>query len=797
MRNKKLLWILGIVILAVNSLVVTALSNPFSWISSRLSGGVGILAVVVNTVIIALLLYFAVTVFKLLEFPKAGTARTVFVIVLLLLSLYLSVGISKTSAGNYEFIWSKPVVSEVKDYLFSSGEGGKSVGILRPSRILIFTGAALIFSWFFIGFLKIGGGNNNRFDTALAVLIAAEATRAGMSKGMLIFVGQIIALFMFYRQFQKEEKRHWLVAFTWGYVIQSLVVSILFKPEDRIWASWLLTMVRIPHSAVGLIWLVIGIFAILPIIVSVGLFASKKNKEAKDKENLLGKCISHISSSIKDIMNKIPYLAKHVEQRYSTPEGQFPFMFRKLRVELITHMNYLLRLQVYHSKRIAVERVQADSEKVFRTTSQTRAGGSIKTNAFDYKVGRKIGQLTQEKPTWEGNIVPDSTWCRFGWYYDSISDVGNRTSRPASEYGWAKMKYAIHELMQQFKFVLENVNGLVDPSHQTDLQVHIERGKSEVIEHYFAQTAESRRRFVGHFNRYGAMQIPHALSWQMMDQNNIGRSGWFKHNYRFARSKALPLCIPAKFDNHGNLTEDKSRKPVYYKEPVGNVEEGEYGQDTKLWEIDSRGRFVYDIAILEHVTLKNPSQLPEFIEKDKKKIDGTLERGKMYYRQVFPEDAWNMVSVEEICSSVIKDWWLFTKDFQGGKSHPFSKVVSGYLQCIENGKFDFAKHYKEYIEEGKTTPGDSNPAFDREALKDPGEFQFRGKKLYFENEVEGEPLNDYPCISLLGLNDYIRAMVKRLTFEEDLVEKHLTDYTWIAKGEKKMFTRYVKEGEKK
>jgi len=800
MRNKKLLWILALV-LVVSSVMAEAaigdtfrnmgnsIGNTFGSIGNSLSGamrgiggGVGLIQLIVNTIIIGVFIYIVINITGItFGENKSKTAKFIFVIVIIFLAGALAFKI-----GN-QWIWNENAfIRPLFRFLFS---GEDPLGILRPSRILIFIGGSLLLSWLFISTIKIGQGKN-KVDIAIAILLAADMTHEGLTTNWLVTLGQVISIWLLYRQFKREGETGW----SWSAAVSSaglvIWISAIAFPEKGFFAvRWMGEWFK----TIGLYGSMIFILVLVIVLSAVGLFRSKKEKEAKEESQWKEKGVPYVTAVIKDIMNKIPWLSKHLEQRYVTPEGQFPIMFRKLRIELITLMNYLLRVQVYHSKRRAVEKIMKQAEKAFGDTSQTRAAASIKTNAYDYKVGEKVGQLKQDEPKWDGNNVPDSIWKRFGWYYDTIAEGGERKSRPTAEYGWAKSKYGIHKLMVEFKNLLEQVDVLKGRSRDVDMLAKIERGK-KIIDDWFEGIDDAHRRFNGHMKRYGLMQVPHTYGWQIFDQNNVGMGGWFKRYYKFARKDAKPLCIPVVLDGKGNMKIDNTRPVVYYKDPVGVVEDGEYGMDKKLHEVDSRGRFVNDIGHLKHITKGPAGEPPEFISNDLGKINGRLNG--LYYRKVMPQDTWNMSSFETICSSMIKDWWLFTKDFQGGESHPNSKVVSGYLQCIENGKFDFEKYYNSYVDK-TATPGESNPAFDREAIKDPGTFQFRGKKYYFEEEIKGEPTNHYPCISLFGLNDYIRAMVKRLTAEEELVEKHFKDYVWASKKEGEMFTKRIEEGENK
>ncbi len=88
----------------------------------------------------------------------------------------------------------------------------------------------------------------------------------------------------------------------------------------------------------------------------------------------------------------------------------------------------------------------------------------------------------------------------------------------------------------------------------------------------------------------------------------------------------------------------------------------------------------------------------------------------------------------------------------------------GYSDFYDESKIPFHNRFK----------GPDNPAFDRRALKDPGEFgpvKFIGRKGYsdsMEDIQRYSEKNPYPALSAMGMTLYLPALVERDV--DDIVE---------------------------
>ena len=256
--------------------------------------------------------------------------------------------------------------------------------------------------------------------------------------------------------------------------------------------------------------------------------------------------------------------------------------------------------------------------------------------------------------------------------------------------------------------------------------------------------------------RYGLSQFRDSIRWVMLEINN--KNGWYRHPYKFASLDARPWIVEAelKRDNKGKIKGtgrivSRTRK----MENIDVKKKGDYGEVEKyLWEVDNTGRFSDDI---------------NSIMIEGKDLNGEIgNRNTVFFRKIDAEDVYQGDELKQIASNITQEWTFFKDDFISGYLHPLSHTWKDYQEAHERKDWGY-KNLKKISTPQKGADG----AFDREALKDPGNFQYRGKKVYYdqnEDELrEEEPRNYYPAISILGLTDYLIDLItKQLKEEEEM-----------------------------
>lgn len=102
----------------------------------------------------------------------------------------------------------------------------------------------------------------------------------------------------------------------------------------------------------------------------------------------------------------------------------------------------------------------------------------------------------------------------------------------------------------------------------------------------------------------------------------------------------------------------------------------------------------------------------------------------------------NVTNYQEEIHKLVKEWDRFFIDLQTGKYHPLSRSYADYDSQIRARNYNFSNI-------GYTAPDVSRPAFDQEALKDPGFFDYEGN--------EGN--SPYPTLSTRGLSLFISNII--------------------------------------
>ena len=183
---------------------------------------------IVNTIIISLVVYFGLGLLGV--DPKTPQGKVGIVILVILVSAMIAQNIEKD-----KWLWDSENFQAAKDYLFGPdkeienkvkipkkekvggifGFGGKEVdvteekitkqivgGILRPEapnyRLLIFITSALLFVWFFTGFLM--PQSNVKLSVAIAIILAANLARTGTPTSSVIALGEAFAILLVGKQ---------------------------------------------------------------------------------------------------------------------------------------------------------------------------------------------------------------------------------------------------------------------------------------------------------------------------------------------------------------------------------------------------------------------------------------------------------------------------------------------------------------------------------------------------------------------------------------------------------------------
>ena len=832
MGNKKLLWILGVVILVVLSVSVMALANPFAGLGTRVSGafgnyggGIGILIILVNAVIIAFILYLIVTKFKIVPLESKSGKAALF-IGLVLFSFYISSNISKGAGGTYHFIWTKAVVGELLFYFFNGDSAKGAIGILRPSRILIFAGATLLLSWLFVGYLKIGGeGSYKKVDYALAALIAAEATRAGISKGMVIFLGQVIAMFMLYTQFNKTEGRKKFVSFVWAYALQSVIVRALFSPNDMIPFSGILTAVAFPKSVTGGIWFVLGLVLIVPALYGLAsVFGWIGGKEKAAGYGTMKNIKDYIKRPFLNWANRtnwigLRWLFAKLDVHDITPGGtektEWAWPVREMWVELMTQMNYLLRLEVYRAKgySVDIERNAILAAYSKDTTIPNEDGKEIKhydKSLINWKLdtmanGTGFEMINHNK---DFEIEPNGKSINNEYQYFDNKGRFIYDARVEAMYG----EDSSHFLILEF---FKNVGMLLEKS-----MTHIEQGTADIDKYIDGVVNDLKKnlktmsknlnaaavRLKGHKKRRGSWNIVHNSRLWFLDQ--YGLFGEYKHVYKYARpggrgsSKWEESVAPGAQIYKVPYTTDTNKNPPFHTiKPEDILHMTQAQRDSYKWGGDVNypgGRIAKDLVEVDHegyfqedwnnIKMTGSGILRRVMPYEKLELQNTIINGvkkKIWIPNII-YDLKHSTSMIQLST----EWNFWNQDITEGVCHPSSRTALDYTTIHAR---PFRRKYKNSITQKHGAPKPGLPAFDRKALLDPGRFIYWGKKDRDHKSWQDINIglaNPFPAITTQGLSNYISDYIGN--FADELGREQRKRFVW-GTSKKEIFTGNPKD----
>ena len=148
----------------------------------------------------------------------------------------------------------------------------------------------------------------------------------------------------------------------------------------------------------------------------------------------------------------------------------------------------------------------------------------------------------------------------------------------------------------------------------------------------------------------------------------------------------------------------------------------------------------------------------------------------------------------EVMDWLSEEWKAFYDDLRNGRFHPNSFGVESYNNCIE--KFDFAFRTLAKIEKNI---GSGNPAFDHEALKDPGLKKYWGRKTYDEmdsNTINFDPKSPWPGLSVQGLTAFIEAYVSQRESDTEAADEYLSKFVGDSIGSGTDVYRHLRAAKK-
>jgi len=503
--------------------------------------------------------------------------------------------------------------------------------------------------------------------------------------------------------------------------------------------------------SVGLLFLVLSLWGWLSVVVS----------KAENRANFVKNGGSFVWNGVKNWIRHLPTIVGWALNRIQWRDNRAEYPFHRLRYELSVMMNYLLRLQVYVSKSKFVEQVQRfvvqEIDKKFQYTFST---GQQKSDYIEYASGYDYKQKK------------DSSWYKEDMPLEFVSHSGNLAAKVPGGAGARRRHVVVCKYIDMLREELHQVTEGVYDLRKNDSVSRAMETLSRNLASVFTQLDKNWNRVKVSSMRYGLSQYKDSLRWAILDMNN--RNGWYRHPYKFASTISRPYFVTAIIKKKNGIIMFERETSKTYPSPHVKIEDkkrGKWGQqEVYLWEVDNKGRFIEDINKIKvenkHVTggtVKNPTY-GAFAEL------GEGQTAEVGYRKIDGEEIYQGDELKEIASLMSATEWKFYKDdFLTGYLHPKSRIWKDYQEAHNRRDWGYRRL------ESMGTPGRSsgNAAFDREALKDPATIQYKGRINYYDSKpeqiTETEPKNNYPCVSLLGLTNYIIDYVSKTLKEEEQI----------------------------
>ena len=336
---------------------------------------------------------------------------------------------------------------------------------------------------------------------------------------------------------------HYFLGYSVFTLVQLVLYLIVFLAESTPIISWSLVILKplvwlyeISNFFLGPVWTVLIFFALwyfrrgilgkIPVIKNLANWWYKERPRRKFREIALWKVIRKYgilplltkarktsNETIRNFMRDNPFDDPYIE-------GELPFVFRHLRAELMTLMNYMTRLHTYFGKKESVTEAKEKSQII------------------EPKFGERM-------PTY------DSRRSAIDFY--SFNGKGNIQEST----GWANNRDLIFFLFDTLNTALIKDNLIVERAHHVEeLNPYVLgplSGKLTAMQTNYGKT-------VTNFKRFGLLHRFKSLKMHTIDL--VALYGAYKHYYLFASENALFELWRCKIDN--NVNPDGSDNPVIW-----------------------------------------------------------------------------------------------------------------------------------------------------------------------------------------------------------------------------------------
>ena len=781
--------------LAAGSLMASA-----AWYSNVTSSvqRMPIIPIVVNTVIIWLFFYFLTTLLAAKQLGlESSQGKTVFKVVVTVLAVYFAYQL-----GN-QFVFSQPIVRDFWNYLFDQE------GILRSAeKLFVFIGASILITWALRSTLKIGN-TYWKIDAFLAVLIAADLARWGMSKNTFIIFAQVLSTILLAKQFNDVGKKGRITSWFWASFIVIWLSAIMFPEAGILGIKSIVVWIRSLGLAGHIIMILVFIFGGL-IFGAIGKSLMNKEKEAKAKHNWIKNTGQHLLQRLYNFMNttRIPMLNTlfrwagiHNVVLGEPDQEEIGVTIRKIWHELFANMNYLLRLEVYDSKGGYVVGARKGLEQAY-TALKEQEGSTylhlytesvMNANISRYKMGTGL-RGPEIDGSWNVNDGDMGIRKDF-WSIDNEGVLKINYSYPFDP-GAFTLQNAICSFFFEYIGGIKNFMSSDAPTHQ-EAQLKLAESWAEKIEQVFnaelARIEKGWSSYQKYLGRRGKLSLIKLEQLRLLLMLRL--TGQYKHSYKFARIGAKVYKMNYLKNAAGTSAPKDSSNPPFFIAAGDELFEDNL-ERTPDAPLDNARR----IGAAAKPLVSNEVTEDGYFVDDLNEIRLTGRCSRGYVRRIKPKTIITVNDIEGNPTEIMIDniittpmfvttatwlqdeWTFFFRDVRDGRYHPHSRVALDYLQRHSQER---KYNYNNLPRGGR--PNATTPAFDREALKDPGRFLYWGKKELQSSESDMLNCgNIFPAVSTIGMARYLGDFID--TFAQEQERKQKEFFVWDSGREQTLFS---------
>ncbi|MFC1800666.1 hypothetical protein ACFLYT_01280 [Nanoarchaeota archaeon] len=720
--------------------------------------------------------------------------------------------------------------------------------VLRGKRLMMFIGASLMFAVLFLTQLNVGGDQKKWLDWAIAIFLAGNlvhSTNTGVDT--IILAGQAIFSLVLAKQMMgKADGAHqgtW--KFVWIVIAIGLVLllSALVFPGRGILSKMGITEAAIEDHTeklgltgeeaaakaaeikaktekeigdeVGLMSWIKAIlnkwwlFAAIPLGWMLVSMIRGKSEFGKTSRAIAGRSLWNIANMLAGTANatlgQIPVFERFW-LGYNSPKGQMHVAFKKNRILIWTLFNYMKRLEIFFGKISDVgeagdryeaegdfsgakvngqscmeitagteDRNYKDPEEVRRKLKEYRSGTPLDIAIIKEIVNKDLDSIKRKNV--DGLIDElDKTFKEKGIGKSKINDADKiylkekissavdkrlddeKLERAVFNYffavlnknkegekGWcgytSEVLEHVDNLMRLFDKIIKREDAAI--VHKKIIELSNTTSEIDTIRESLNNAKTNYEEF---FSARCAHNYIRSIYLELNDQYNSG-----SHTYLFARKGA-------KWNNN------KTVKYSIY---------GNKGDYDKVIEVDKYGR-----------SLKDPSvQL-----KDPRQIDAQTD-------------------INDLSTWMDHDWRSLLEDMRWGLSHQYSRSLNDYIEAIKyraeiRGEL-LEKVYSDWgvgKTQGRITK--ENPAFDKHALEDPGDWtpgSVEKREFYGGySEIPTDKIKD-PMLSTMGMTSYFVEKMRVIITDDERRKEFLSRLPADSGGENKnsIVTTLDKSAEKK